>query len=136
MAIIEPDPSYRVSPISPAEAKAKRVKSIPSQMISIVNDLLVANLSQLSDKRVEARVTQRDILDGITSNHALMEILLKEADSAGNQRVTHSYLESVVFRLGWLDFEDTFELAGWTVKYDKPSIGDSYPAYFKFTSKE
>lgn len=39
------------------------------------------------------------------------------------------------FELPWLDFEPLYREAGWVVEYDKPCIGDTYEAFYRFTPK-
>jgi hypothetical protein len=36
----------------------------------------------------------------------------------------------------WLDVEDEYRKNGWEVEYDKPGLGESYPARFIFKPKE
>lgn len=38
-----------------------------------------------------------------------------------------------VFKEHWLDVEDFYRNAGWTVKYDKPTFNEDYKAYFEFS---
>jgi hypothetical protein len=40
-----------------------------------------------------------------------------------------------IFDRHWLDVEDIYRQAGWTVKYDQPAYCETYPATFEFKPK-
>ncbi len=127
-------PEAPALPITPAAAKAARVKSLPPQVIAVVNDLIVSNLKQRSDKLVEAKIPQSVIVKYILLDETLRSVLLLHLQQ--NETPNEHALATAVTDLGWLDFEDVFELSGWSVKYDKPGFNESCGAFFKFTSKE
>lgn len=93
-------------PIRPDQVK----KKIPSEVIQIVNDLI------------------SEAWDGKRATIKQNAIVAKICDRLNVKR-------EFVFAKGWLDFEILFENAGWEVTYDRPSIGDTYEAYFRFEKK-
>lgn len=102
-------------PISPREAEAMRVKSIPEEVYVAFNELI-------GKKYVngEATVLQDDAV----------ALILSKLEQAGRKTERR-----VVFDSGWLDIEKEYEAAGWRVQYDKPAIGESYAANFRFIKK-
>jgi hypothetical protein len=97
-----------MKPISPSEAREKKVTTFPDGVIEAFNEAI---LEAFDGKR--ATVLQKDVLARICSK----------------LDVESGY----VYARKWLDVEQVFEDAGWSVKYDKPSYGDSnFDAYFVF----
>lgn len=45
-------------------------------------------------------------------------------------------LRGDVFERGYLDIEETYRKAGWSVVYDKPGYNETYDAFYTFTRKE
>ena len=93
-------------PITPREADDARGKHIPGNVIEAFNELI-----------------QRD-WDGNSATVKQDDVIAKLNVDRGK-----------IFAEGWLNVEPLFEEAGWTVLYDKPGIGDSYGAYFRFERK-
>lgn len=61
------------------------------------------------------------------SNTVLQKDVVKRICKLG--KVT----SATVFKKDWLDVEDFFRKAGWTVKFDQPAYCESFEAYFEFT---
>jgi hypothetical protein len=97
-----------VLPITPDEVVEKKIIQIPDEVIIAFNNLIVKNWDG-----TKSRVYQKDIVKEIKSLMA----------------ITQS------FEYDWLNVEQLFEKQGWIVKYDSPSWGDNYEAYFLFTRK-
>lgn len=93
-------------PLSPKEALATRVASIPHFVIEVVNALLVEKVST-SNSGVVA-ITQDEIKDRI----------IKECSE---------------FKMQWLDFEPLYREVGWDVVYHKADYTDvNGKSYFQF----
>ena len=101
-----------VTPITPNEAKDLKNHSIPDEVIQAFNDLIVENL----DTYGSASVKQKAVIDRITK--------------------TTNISSTELFSNNWLDVEEVFRKAGWTVKYDRPAYNESYDAYFEFSHKK
>ena len=104
-----------VKPISPKEIKAVKDLSIPDEVISAVNTLLVQAW---------------DGTRAIIKLNAIIALAITNF-SISNESMTREKL----FETNALDFESLFRKEGWTVIFDKPSWDESYDAYFKFTKK-
>lgn len=106
----------KIQPITPEEAFEQNRAEIPDFVIEIVNELLA--------KRYSARgqtVTIRQ--------DELVKLIMEKGDIPKEQ-------ESVVFEKRYLDFEDLYDKTGWDVSFNKPSIDNSYKAFFKFRPKK
>lgn len=97
-------------PITPDEAAAiaQKMHTIPSEVIEIFNEMIVANL-----RGSTAVLGQRELLLRITKR---MECTNQE-----------------VFDRHWLDVEFFFQHQGWHVVYDKPGYCESDEPTFTFT---
>ena len=100
-----------VKPITPSEVKIV----IPDAVIIAVNRLI-------QDKwdGTKAIIKQDEIMELISSD--------REDDPRPKR--------SEVYKHHWLDFEDLYRQAGWSVEYDKPGYNEDYDAYFKFERKK
>lgn len=105
-----------VKPITPDEAKARRVTAVPAQVLESFNELIIENLCLGS-----ATIKQKDAID---------RILSKLNQTLGNQHTAQQICDR-----GWLNIEDIYRSAGWKVEYDKPGYNESYDAFFKFLRK-
>lgn len=98
-----------VEPITPEEVINQRLNSIPDEVITIFNEMIVENwnnngkYARLDQDKVVARIATRM-----------------------NVHRQHIYDN------GWLDVEPIFRKVGWSVKYDKPAYCEDYDAYFEF----
>jgi len=100
-----------VKPITPEEARNNKKLVIPDEVIQVVNEMLVRELSNnratLYQDEIMAEVLKR--MPHLTSND--------------------------VYKNKYFDFEPLFEAQGWDVKYDSPAYNESYRAHFIFTAK-
>jgi hypothetical protein len=98
-------------PISPDEVTTFKRESIPPEVFDAFNELI-------AEKFVAGRavVTQDEVIERI----------LKRI--SGSTRVH-------VFDGGWLDVEDIYRQAGWSVDYDKPAFNETFKANFTFTKR-
>ena len=99
------------TPITPSEVKSLKLTGIPDQVINVVNELIVANWSNHTNRAV---VKQDDILTRLTTGETTRQDIVSA---------------------GWLDFEDLYRKQGWIVSYDKPGYNESYSAFFEFIYK-
>lgn len=106
-----------IKPITPQEVEEAKKNDIPSFVIEAVNKLLK---KKWDGKK--AIITQDEIINEMKPSSVL-------------GLVNGVSFRRQVFANHWLDFEKTYEESGWKVEYDKPSYGESYKAYFKFTKK-
>ena len=95
-------------PISPMQARARRVTTLPTIVIESFNELIVENLDDHF-----ANVKQKDVVARIKSK-----------------------MTTETFDHRWLNIEDVYRQAGWKVVYDKPGYNESYDATFEFTGKK
>lgn len=103
-----------VKPIKPSEAKKVKVKNIPEFIIAAFNKFIADNL----DTSGRSSFKQKHLVTYIVENQIIND----------HQPVS----ASIIYQNKWLDVEDLFEDAGWSVTYDSPSWGDNYDAYFVF----
>lgn len=96
--------------ITPQEAICQRMDSIPDFVIEAFNQLIVENLVGKY-----STVLQKDAVAKI--------IALSPEKVTSNE----------IYKRHWLDVEDVFRKAGWTVKYDKPAYNETYEPSFEFS---
>lgn len=108
---IKPNP--KVLPLTPEQVIKTASESIPSDVIEVVNSLLVAKSAPYLSKQ-NITIRKREITDAYT------------------EKVGPNGLE---FKLQWLNFEKLYEQHGWKVVYEGPSIGDSFQPFYRFTQK-
>lgn len=101
-----------VKPITPKEAVEQKVFNIPDEVIESFNELIASNL----DSGGSATILQKDVIKLIMSKMPKIK-------------------KDTIFKKGWLDVEDLFRKAGWTVSYDKPGYCEDYEASFEFSKK-
>lgn len=99
-----------VNPLSPAEAKAAHLHTLPGEVIKAVNDRLVR-----AGDASKIIIRQNELVD--------------ELAAMGFDR-------DILFRDHLLDFEDLFRERGWNVVYDKPGYNETYSAYWTFTAPQ
>lgn len=102
-----------ITPLTPAEVKAKAIESIPSEMIQAVNELLIENASRHS-----ITIHTKDIIT------RFRKLANGKYDHVAN-----------VSEKGWLDFEPLFRNAGWSISFNSPDRGESFESYFRFNYK-
>ncbi len=98
-----------VKPLTPQEVAKQKQESIPDEVITIVNELLVKHWSNITK---QATIKQDEIVSLIVDR---LEVEREH-----------------VFESGWLDFETIFRSHGWEVTHDQPGYNESYDAYFEF----
>lgn len=100
--------------LTPEDAKQEKLTSIPDFVYQAFNNLLVRNYDAYS-------IT-------ISQNEVIQEIL----------RLCHleDFTKETIFKNRWLDVEEEYRKNGWEVEYDKPGLGESYPAIFIFKPKK
>lgn len=94
-------------PISPDEAVDLKGLLIPEAVFQCFNAIIAENYYN-----GHATFKQDDVI-------ALI---------AGRMDCSREY----VFLKHWLDVEDVYRKAGWTVRYDKPGYNETYNATFEF----
>lgn len=99
----------KVKPITPREARAKKVEAIPDAVYEAVNELLTENMN----------------------DSGYVTITQKEIKALACKRMG---INSTQFKTSWLDFEDAYRKAGWKVEYDKPAMDENYDPFFKFSA--
>lgn len=104
-----------IKPLSPSEALQHRMQDLPSEVVAAVNEII--------------KLRWRGSGNFIVKQEEIVQEIIAQFHQAGKDVTRHD-----IFHNKWLDFELLFETVGWHIIYDKPSIGDGYDAYFKFTA--
>lgn len=101
-----------VDPITPNDISERKIAIIPDIVITTWNNIIAIKYSE-----GYAKVLQKDIVRELASALACQE--------------------SEIFKKGYLEIEDIYRKAGWTVSYDKPVgwAGENFDAYFEFRKK-
>ena len=103
----------QVLPITPEQAEEQQLNSIPDFVIEAVNGLIVKKYRREAKCAV---LRQDEIIE------AIQNVEFVERD--------------VIIKNRWLDFEDLYRQAGWSVDYDTPGYNESYTPVFTFTKKK
>ena len=103
-----------VRPISPKEARAKHLVTIPEEVIAVINDFLIKGSPNSS---TGISIDQNEVIEHVI-------ILMKEHGKAVER--------NDFFDKHWLDFESLFKKAGWKIEYNKPGYNESYTAFWTF----
>ena len=98
-------------PITPGEVCKAKKDSLPDEVLEAFNELIAKHWDGSS-----ATIRQKEVVALIKS-----KLDLKRHDQ--------------IYARGWLDVEDVYRKAGWTVTYDKPGYCESYEATFRFSRK-
>ena len=101
----------KVKPITPEEVIELKKNLLPDNVIKTWNELIAKN-----------------IVNGTCV------ILQSDAEKALESLISSEDPNNIFVR-GWLDIEDIYRKAGWTVTYDKPGYNESYPATFTFRKR-
>lgn len=102
-----------VKPISPQEAL--KYSAIPDAVIEAWNNLIVR--------------FRRGRCSIVPQNEALAAIQKAQLEYTG---LTYSIGQ--IIDNGWLEIEEIYRNAGWTVKYDRPAYNETYTPVFIFTA--
>lgn len=108
-------------PITPQDASKAKLGRIPAFVINIINEMIIENLSENGVTVVDQGALVDRIVTAASEHDTLKDIITCRED---------------VFKRKWLDVEQLYADAGWVVGYNKPSIGDSFPAHFTFSPKQ
>lgn len=98
----------RIRPITPAKAIEAKSQAIPPEVFQVFDELIVRNL----DLDGQAKVDQDEAVTMIS-----------------NKLKIH---RAAVFANKWMDVEEAYRQAGWTVEYDKPAYYEDFSAYYMF----
>lgn len=103
-------PKEPVQPITKQQAQEqKSARIFPDFVIQAFNECIAE--SQLKNSRT---VLQKDVVKRI----------MKLGNIKRSQKIFDEH---------WLDVEDHYRRAGWTVTFDKPAYNESYEASFEFS---
>lgn len=97
----------KVFPIKPSEVVEKAREDIPDEVFETFNELIIKRL-----RGNKATIKQDDIVDIL---------------------VAKGFDEGKIFEEGWLNIEKHYQLAGWSVTYEKPSRCEVFPPPPTFT---
>lgn len=95
-----------MTPIKPSDIPAAKLAAFPDGVIEAFNELILQSYSDGF-----ARISQNSIIE---------RMLKKGLD------------RSDISVKGWLNVEEIYRQAGWTVVYDKPGFNEAGDAYFEF----
>ena len=99
---------------TPKDAKEHKLASIPDFVYGAFNNLLVKNYDAYGTV-----ILQDEVITEIIRLCPLDDITVQ-----------------TIWENKWLDVEDEYRKNGWEVEYDKPGLGETYPARFIFKPKE
>lgn len=102
-------------PIKPKDVAKLRKHIIPEEVFEAFNEMIAASWDGRS-----AVVFQNEV-----AALACEKLVRRNPD----------FTESDLYARGWLDIEDLYRKAGWSVSYDKPGYNEDYEASFRFTKK-
>jgi hypothetical protein len=102
-----------VKPIAPDEIIPAREEQIPDGVIEAFNELIAKNYQSGSS---------------IVKQPAVVNLIMVKMGLTDGDR-------SKVYDEYWLNIEEIYRKAGWTVEYDKPGYNENYDAFFTFTRK-
>lgn len=108
--------SEKGKPITPREARAAARDSIPLEVFEAFNELLAEH-----GANAPITIRQEEVVDRIIEKM--------------NRGVAVKVTRAMIFDRHWLDIEDTYRDAGWSVEYDKPAYCEDYEAYWTFKPK-
>ena len=98
----------KIGPLDPNDPLL--ILHIPPEVFEVFNDLILKNWNGK-----QAKVCQKEVA-------VLVAVKL-------------NITRDIVFDKNFLDIENNYRNAGWTVKYDKPAYDENYEAYFLFTKQ-
>ena len=98
-----------LKPITPKDVAKQKLDVFPDAVIEAFNEVIAAHYSNGSATITQKEVVERMVAKGLKKDN--------------------------IFDKGWLDVEDVYRKAGWTVKYDKPGYNESYEPIFIFKKR-
>jgi hypothetical protein len=111
-----------VEPIRPEDVVKLKTTIIPDQVIESFNKLIAKNFRNSS-----ATFDQDEVIEEICSHAGLF---------VGEFAPSKSKPENIIMSECWLDVEDIYRKAGWSVKCDSPCWNETGNSYFTFTKKK
>lgn len=96
-------------PVKPSEVANLKSNMMPDAVLEAFNELIAENYGKSSATVYTKDAVARMVAKGLN--------------------------EKEIFKKGWLDVEDIYRKAGWTVTYDSPGWDESYDAHFVFKGK-
>lgn len=106
-----------IKPISPTEVGAAKAVLHPIA-IAVFNDLITRYWNG-----ERAVIKQEDVV----------QELVKRTAPRPSSEDENIRARRTIFEQGYLNIEEVYRAAGWTVKYDRPGWDENYPAIFTFT---
>ncbi len=100
----------KIKPIKPGEVAKQKKNDFPDAVFEAFNEVIAANFYGK-----DATFNQEDV-----------EALMVKKGLNCNE----------IYKKGWMDVEDVYEKAGWTVDYDAPGYNETYPATFTFRARK
>lgn len=97
-------------PIKPSEVAAKKLESIPTEIIDAFNELIAENWKEGSKS-------------SCFKKKEVITLIRSKLDISENDIYARSYL----------DIESVFKSAGWKVAYDKPGYNENYDGFYTFS---
>lgn len=97
-------------------------------------------MKAITKAQVNEAVGNREFPDFVIEsfNEAIVEAKMKgtttvyQDDVIDKILLKHSSTRQEVYENRWLDVEDHYRRAGWTVVYDKPAYNETYKAHWTF----
>lgn len=96
-------------PIKPKEVGKRKNASIPEEVFTVFNDLIVKHWDE----------------DGKFAE-------IKQGEALSLIARAMDYTRETVIDKGLLDVESAYRKAGWKVDYDRPGFNETYEATFRF----
>jgi hypothetical protein len=99
-------------PIKPDEVGKQKTARIPEEVFEAFNELIAQHWNGSSATIIQSEV----------ANIAVEKLKVRMPE------ITRQTL----FDENWMDVEESYRMAGWTVEYDKPGYNETYEANFTF----
>jgi hypothetical protein len=106
-----------VQPLTPSDVVSHKQLAMPDEVISSFNELIAQHYIN-----GRAKIKQEDVV---------ILLLSKLMKAHPDKEVTRAS----IFHNNWLDVEDIYRKAGWSVVYDKPGYNENYAPTFTFERK-
>lgn len=103
-----------IKPITPEEARKEKISRIPDFIIESFNEAIIESYNSITGI-------------SIVKQTRILEIIMGKTEGS---------IIGTVFKEGFLDVEEIYRSAGWSVEYDKPSFDGGLEARFIFTKKK
>ena len=110
-----------VKPIKPSEVTKAKHQQLPDFVIQVFNEHIAKKCGAYRYKA--ATVNQKEVVDDII-------VAMGKLDQY--REVSYENRKAEIFREHWLDVEEVYREAGWSVEYDKPGYNENYGAFWIF----